>query len=397
MPKKRNTKRADGRIPVQVYLGTVDGQRKYKTVYGRTQKEADEKALQIKMELNKGLDVTADQDTFDKWADLWLKIKKASSVSEGQYVNYEGTVKSLKERLGGRQIKKLRTSDFQSIITEYVTENPFTHRPSAKRTLKFIRSTAEQIMRMAIVNRVIDYNPVNAVEIPQDATEEHRRALTDKEQQWILDTPHRAQRAAMIMMYSGLRRGELLALTWNDIDLKNKTIRVNKAVAVKGGKLAVKPMTKSEAGMRTVDIPQKLVDFLNVQSHDNLLVVPAASGRLMSATGWRALWQSYITTLNNKYGQRTLNDKKKMKKSGRHKFDMTIPPITPHWLRHTFATLLYLAGVDVLTAKEQLGHADVKTTLQIYTHLDKQFKRRSMDKLDAYLSPQKEENLAANN
>ena len=52
--------------------------------------------------------------------------------------------------------------------------------------------------------------------------------------------------------------------------------------------------------------------------------------------------------------------------------------------------MLYMAGVDVLTAKEQLGHADVETTLQIYTHLDSAYKRRSMDKLDAYLSSEDE-------
>ena len=65
---------------------------------------------------------------------------------------------------------------------------------------------------------------------------------------------------------------------------------------------------------------------------------------------------------------------------------IVIPNITAHWLRHTFATMLYFAGVDLLTAKEQLGHSDIKTTLEIYTHLDHQFKRKSMKKLDDYLS-----------
>lgn len=68
-----------------------------------------------------------------------------------------------------------------------------------------------------------------------------------------------------------------------------------------------------------------------------------------------------------------------------------IPSITAHWLRHTFATLLYLAGVDVLTARDQLGHSDIKTTLEIYTHLDKIYKRHSMDKLSRYISGEKSE------
>lgn len=385
MPKKKNTTRTDGRIAVQVYLGMIDGKRKYKTVYGRTQKEADAKALQIKIEMNKGLDVSSDQDTFSKWADNWLKIKETSSVSEGQYKNYKRTTKKLKEQIGDKSIKKLRTQDFQEIITTLTSENPFTGEPSAKRTLKFIKSTAQQIVRLAIVNRVIDYNPVDAVEIPQEAAEEHRRALTDEEQQWIVSTIHRAQRAAMIMMYSGLRRGELIPLTWNDIDFEKKTIRINKAVESKNGKFEVKPMTKSAAGMRTIDIPQKLVDFLKSQPHESVLVCPSVKGKMMSESGWKALWESYMKTLNNKYGERTLADRKKMLKPGQRKFDMTIPPITAHWLRHTFATLLYFAGVDVMTARDQLGHADVKTTLSIYTHLDAQYKRKSMSKLDDFL------------
>lgn len=88
--------------------------------------------------------------------------------------------------------------------------------------------------------------------------------------------------------------------------------------------------------------------------------------------------------LNNKYGKKVKISKSKFT----HGSPMTIPPITAHWLRHTFATLLYLSGVDVLTAKDQLGHADVKTTLNIYTHLDQEFKDKDIAKLDYYLDQQ---------
>ena len=75
-----------------------------------------------------------------------------------------------------------------------------------------------------------------------------------------------------------------------------------------------------------------------------------------------------------------------MEKPGRHKLDMTIPPITMHWLRHTFCTLMYLAGVDVVQASAQMGHTDVSTTLRIYTHLNARHKRKSVEKLDTYLA-----------
>ena len=67
---------------------------------------------------------------------------------------------------------------------------------------------------------------------------------------------------------------------------------------------------------------------------------------------------------------------------------MLIPRFTAHWLRHTFITLMYMAGVDILTAKEQAGHEDIETTMGIYTHLDNQFKKKNVSKLDTYLHDQ---------
>ena len=75
--RKKNTVRADGRYAVQVYLGLDDnGKRIIKTVYGRTQADANEKAAKVKVSMNKGIDVTADKDTFQFWADRWLESKK---------------------------------------------------------------------------------------------------------------------------------------------------------------------------------------------------------------------------------------------------------------------------------------------------------------------------------
>lgn len=138
--------------------------------------------------------------------------------------------------------------------------------------------------------------------------------------------------------------------------------------------------------MRTVDIPRRLADYMAAMPRDNVLVIHTTDGRVMTATAWEALWKSYMRLLNIKYGTRTLADLEKMKKPGQRKFDMTIPPITLHWLRHTFCTLLYLAGVDVVQACAQMGHADVSTTLKIYTHLDAVHKRKSVDKLDCYFA-----------
>lgn len=94
---------------------------------------------------------------------------------------------------------------------------------------------------------------------------------------------------------------------------------------------------------------------------DNLLVIHSAHHTVMTEPAWSKLWRSYMRVLNEKYGTRTPADLERMKscKLGPKRLDMTIPPITLHWLRHTFCTLLYLAGVDVVQACAQMGHADV--------------------------------------
>ena len=387
----KKTKRADGRYAVQIYLGEIDGKRKYKTVYGTTQKEANEKADEVRAALRKGLDISAARDTFGAWANRWESIH-AREVSAGAMTAYTGALRQL-EPLFPLPITKVRAYDIQQIIYDCASVHPSTGHPAAKRTLQVIRSTAKQIFDLAIENRVLDFNPASNLRIPAAAPEETRRALTDEEQGWIIHTPHRARRAAMIMMFAGLRRGELIPLTWRDIDLLARTIRIDKSVEMVHGQSRAKSGGKTYSSTRTVDIPQILADFLQEEYAADTaatgtvplgtLVCPAAKGQMHNMSSWRRMWESYLKELNFRHGKFMVPPKSKMQPGG---VPMVIPPISAHWLRHTFATMLYLSGVDVLTAKEQLGHSDIKTTLEIYTHLDTAHKRKNISKLDSYLA-----------
>ena len=384
MAKKRNTKRADGRIAVQVYLGRDENNKRlYKTVYGKTQKEADEKALQVKVAMKKGLDVTAERDTFGQWAERWLKIKVAEVGAE-RYRAYKGAVNSLVARFGDVPIKDIRSADLQDYLIDQSRCNDTTGQPSAHNTLAARRIVAISVYRLAIDNRVIEHNPAIATKIPKTKPAEERRALTAEEQRWIEDTPHRAQTAAMIMMYAGLRRGELIPLLWSDIDLQSAVIHVNKSVERPsvGRRFVIKQGGKTNAAVRDVVIPQKLVKYLAAQPRDTLLVTTNTHGQMHSTASWECMWNSYLKELNRKYGGFD-------ERFGVPADAMTIPNITAHWLRHTYATMLYLSVVDVLTAMRQLGHTDISTTLGIYTHLDDQYKTRAMDKLDKYLEADK--------
>lgn len=379
----RAKKRADGRYCAQIYLGRdEDGKRKYKSVYGKSPAELKEKETTVRMQLGRGIDVLSQRDSFDTWVDDWVRLKETEGITCRQMDNYRRAAKLWKEELHGYEIGQVRADDVERVLVS------LTDQGLAQRTISLYRSTIRQIMHRA-VGRVIPTNPVELVQMAAvGRKEEQRRALTTEEQQWIWDTPHRAQPVAVIMMLSGLRRGELAALTWSDVDLKERTIAVNKVIEYdSNGAPNLRHITKTAAGMRTVDIPQRLANYMADMSRDNMLVIRSARGDVMTGSAWTKLWHSYMRELNIKYGTRTTADLERMKSSkpGPKVFDMTIPPITMHWLRHTFCTLLYLAGVDVVQACAQMGHADVSTTLRIYTHLDAIHKRKTVDKLDAYL------------
>ena len=369
------TKRPDGRYSMQIFLGRdKNGKRKYKTVYGATQKEVQQKADEVRVKLGKGIDVDAEKDTFSQWRDRWLQQKQLT-VSDKTHQTLRTCTEPMNAELGLTELPKIIPAQIQDVISDMYRKG------YAKSTLTKAIQYTSQIFKLAIINRVTDFDPTIAVSIPQGAPTVHRTALSEEQQRWIRETPHRAQTAAMIMLYAGLRRGELIPLQWSDIDLDERTIDINKSVTFPHGKPIIKIGAKTDAGTRIVSIPDILVEYLSSQPDQNGLVVPSAKGNLMSSEAWQEMWHTYMLDLNIKYGYNGEVSKFS------HGIRTKIETFTAHQLRHTYASLLYLAGVDVMTAKEQLGHADVKTTLGIYTHLDAKYKRRALNKLNDYLNP----------
>lgn len=388
----KRTQREDGRYSAKISTG--DG--KYKYVYAATEKELEKKIREVEKRRDRGLDLSADRDSFGYWREKWLRVKKAETS-----VAWYNSCRIYSEKLSlfdGQEICKLKAIDLQELLLDIACGNsPTTHKPYSQKVLKTVKDIASSIMDMAFDNRVIDFNPFARVKVPKAMKEaEKRESLTREQQLWIENTPHRAQTAAMIMLYAGLRRGELLALLWSDIDLTAKTININKSVVMENGKPRVKAGGKSDAATRIVFIPDVLVNYLRTAKRENLLVCANTSGQLVSNTAWKKMWESYIKELNLKYGdfgswsewRKNHPAGEKPPKNYPKKIPIVIPDITAHWLRHTFITNMYLAGVDVMTAKQQAGHNDIKVTMGIYTHLDNEYKINNMDKLNIFLGNQ---------
>ena len=331
----KNKKRADGRYSCQVYLGKgPDGKRKYKTFYGSTLREAKAAADDFRSAVSKGMDPEQAEATLGTLYDNLIAAKKAKGI-------------------GQKSIDRLATN--KAHWGELVDVPAYD----------------------LAIPEIVMYNPLVKTITPAGAAPEPRDPLTEAQQRWIRETPHAAQRAAMLLLYSGLRRSEATALTWADIDLDDATITVNKGYDFRAKKVKI---TKTPAGVRVVSIPKVLVDYLRTQQDGCFYVLHNHKGQQMTEQGWKRLWESYMRDLNVKYGYD--GQQNKNRPGG---LPMRIDTFTPHQLRHTFCTLMYFAGVDVMTARDQMGHKDISVTLGIYTALDKKFKKKKINRLDTYL------------
>jgi integrase len=181
------------------------------------------------------------------------------------------------------------------------------------------------------------------------------------------------------MLYTGLRKGELLALEWNDVDLNAALLTVNKSAWFDNNRVGIK-VPKTEAGFRTVPIPALILPILREakEKASSTFVCPSAQGKRMTHTAYNAAWTSYLGYLNLKAGGR--------RGSRSNAKLQLIEEFTAHQLRHTYASMLYDAGVDPKSAQKFLGHADLQVTLKIYTHLSAEKENGSVAALNRFLS-----------
>lgn len=342
------------------------------SLYARSQRELDIKVLELKKQIIEQKDLETNR-TFSYWAERWMKEQKIpSGISKGTLVEYESAIKYLNKEFGDKDLSRIHLSDFQSFINELALKNPHTGKPSAKGTLMNICKVAHSIFVYASANAVpgiIDY--FSMVSISKDAPVNKRESLDYEQINMILSTEFRMKPLVMIMLFCGLRRGEVIPLQWNDIDFVNHTISVSKSVVFEPNMPRVKKGGKSLAATRTVPMPIILEQYLWSYKEDNsvinVLVCPNRQGKMYTKTSFNCDWNQFLWQLNKKYGYSNL-DVSDVKAS---KLPMRIKEFTSHYLRHTYATMLYWQGVDQVTAMRLLGHSNIQVTINTYTDLKK--------------------------
>ena len=333
MPKKRD----DGRYELKVRISRPGEPRKYKAVYGTTLREAQEKKRKLEAEVQVGLDAQANA-TVDDLISGYLSLK-AATVKPQTIGTYASHLKHVSVLIGASQARLLTVDKARAVMDEIAKESPKT----ANRCLKYMKA----IYNDGIVRGLVATNPWSAVP-RRNAEPPVKRALTDEELSIIDNADLRPMDKALVavLRYTGMRIGEAIALTVDDVDFNDQTISVSKA-CYKG----VMGTPKTKAGYRTIPMPQKLSDILR-----QYITQYVGEGYL------------FLSARGTLFGACTLNNRWSMIRKAIFGEDAPAD-FTPHIFRQTYTSILVRNNVPITTAMLILGHDDYKTTMNIYTHL----------------------------
>lgn len=247
-----------------------------------------------------------------------------------------------------------------------------------------LRSMYKQVFDYAILQKYIIYNPVATVKVPQGMKRTRREAPEDDIIKIIRNNAGEPFGLfPYLLLYTGLRLGEGLALKWEDVDFKNKTIKCNKSVDFHAPSPIIKE-PKTKAGIRIIPLLSDLEKELLKQPNRNLDNFIFSGESLMTRSAFRHKWIAWCKAAGLVEEIKRIEQHKQKK----IEFERTVyqPTLTAHQLRHGYATILYEAGIDELEASELMGHADITTTHKIYTHLRQKKRDDAVGKLNGYFN-----------
>lgn len=327
------------------------------------------------------------QLTFREIAEYW-QDNGWGSYRDGTIEGYEASLNRAIEEFGDVEAVSISSSDIFNHLEQLKRQD------YSKRTIAAQRTTYKKIYQFAMtdkdLNKQIKFNPAVGVPMPTGIKKPVVREAPEDD---VVDAiKAKADTAyfgtfALFLIYSGLRRGEALGLKWGDIDWKNKWIDCSRGVSYHGvhkvGEL------KTDAAYRKLPLlPPAEELLLTFKGKDDEYVFPAPEDhkKFMPKKTYTRKWNHYCKDMGFVVDEPTTTKAKNGREYVKHHYKNTL---TAHILRHGYATTLFEADVDVLSAKTFLGHERIETTMRIYTHLRQRKKNASVDKLVAYVTGEK--------
>ena len=354
MSKKRGnnegsiTKRKDGRWQGAVTIGrNDDGSPRRQFIYGKTRREVAEKVNSLINSINNGTFIDKYKNpTVEAWLNFWLVTYKKNSVKQKTYDQYEGVIRvHLIPEFGQLRLVDLTESHLQKFYNRLFSEG------LSARTIQIINTILHSALKKAIKSRLLLFNVCDAVELPKQVQKE-RRVLTTEEQKRLIKILKSDEQGAMYIfaLFTGLRRGEVLALKWSDVDLENGTIYVTKTLS-------------------------RVKTYLDSGDKTKLIV---SEPKTETSKRFIPIVDSLIPLLK----------KQKKQVGDNNELDLVFPSdvggyIDPGNYNRKFYKLIKKAGIDLKTTQSLLGHSSVEITANLYSHALMDHKQSEIKKLES--------------
>ena len=341
-------KRSDDRWEAIVSL--PDGKRK--SLYGKTRAEAVAKLHAVQEGLAKGIVPSSDLLTIRVFLEEWLEGIRPS-VEFNSARRYADHVRSIIDILGSRHLTKLSVEDIRHLHGGLLSAG------YAPATVRMVHTLLHQALKDAMAQGLVARNVTELIRPPKsDPAEMH--PLTREQVRVFLtrSQSHRLHALFLLALASGLRLGELMALSWNDIDFARGILTVNHSAYFKTGSSIVIKSPKTKKSRRSIRLDAQVMAELKAhrarQNQERLAAGPVWLDRNLVFSNEGGVYL-YPTAIRRVF--------KRLLRA------CELPAIRIHDLRHTAATLMLAKGVNIKVVSEMLGHSNVAITLTVYAHV----------------------------
>ena len=330
---------------------------------------------------HKNLAVVTDQTRFGKYIKDWLVTYKKTNLKAKTYESYEHLINKyiVTGSIAGIKVQELQTAHLQKFYSNLFTTGGENKQGLSSRTVRYIHTLIHAALKQARKEKFVFENVAEYVELPKDKTVKTKDAYTVEEIKALLSTAKGTLRTLILFsVVTGLRRGELLALTWDDIDFEKGTVTVRRSLSQLKNSYIVQDSTKTEKGIRIVSInhpelldiltkikqkQEKIIDKKGYQNPDNV-VFSNRIDREIKANKRKGIVAKPSTLTMQRVHPTNFSHSflKVAKKAG-------VRSLGVHALRHTNGTFISNSGIPLATLQNHLGHSDISTT-GIYLHPD---------------------------
>lgn len=358
----------EGRITVGY---DVDGKQIQRTVTAKTQKHLEQKMMQIADEVRTGTYNKAPSMTVDTFIETWLD-NFCLDLKETTRRNYRQTAKKhIMPALGAVDLNKLRAEQIQNLYLKLLSGQP----PLSPKTIKNIHGLLHRALNKAVQLRYIDYNPVNGCTIPKVRKPEIKPMEKEEILRFLQEIKgDELEIFFFVALFTGMRRGELMGLTWDDVSFERQQVRVHKQLTQFAGDLQYQFTTPKNGKERIIQAAPLVFDRLKMLKEQQEAV------REKNSHAWNNTNLVFTNERGENLSIRKIEKhfKKCVKNIGR-------PDVRLHDLRHSYAILSILAGDDIKILQENLGHYSAAFTLDVYGSVIREMQNRSAQNMQNYM------------